>query len=110
MNAQGFFADGISYNCLPQTTLAGKVLKHCQNCVEKLRMATGGESLAIFKIGITHDCGARYELYQRNGYTKMLVCHTSNELATVEMLESALIAIYQHKRQCRNIQLGGEGM
>ncbi|CAE7369766.1 unnamed protein product [Symbiodinium sp. CCMP2456] len=81
-----------------------------KDCVEKLRRETGGESLAIFKIGITHDCTPRFQLYESNGYTKMLVMHTSNELATIEMLESALIAIYGRKVQCRNVQLGGEGM
>ncbi|OLQ14679.1 hypothetical protein AK812_SmicGene1179 [Symbiodinium microadriaticum] len=81
-----------------------------KDCVEKLRRDTGGESLAIFKIGITHDCTPRFQLYESNGYTKMLVMHSSNDLATIEMLESALIAIYRDKVQCRNVQLGGEGM
>ena len=102
--------DGITYRCIPQNTQAGKVLQHCKDCVEKLRRDTGGESLAIFKIGITHDCTPRFQLYESNGYTKMLVMHSSNDLATIEMLESALIAIYRDKVQCRNVQLGGEGM
>ena len=103
-------ADGVSYRCIPEHTQAGKVLAHCEQCIEQLRRATGGESLAIYKIGITHSCTPRFELYEANGWTKMLVMFQSSDLGTIEMLEAALIAQRKHRLQCRNIQLGGEGM
>ena len=103
-------ADGITYQYIPEHTQAGKILAHCERCIEQLRRATGGESLAIYKIGITHSCAPRFELYHTNGWTKMVVMFQSNDLGTIEMLEAALIAQHHHRLQCRNIQLGGEGM
>ena len=86
-------ADGITYQYIPEHTQAGKVLAHCERCIEQLRRATGGESLAIYKIGITHSCAPRFELYHTNGWDKDgLLCFQSNDLGTIEMLEAALIA------------------
>ncbi len=101
---------GVSYQLAAQNLQAGKVLQHCLACVRKLRMATGGESLAIFKIGITHNCEARFERYECDGWNKMLVMFESDELGAIEMLEAALISHYQDLIQCRNVCLGGEGM
>ena len=89
---------------------AGKVLAHCQSAIQKLRLATGGTELAVYKIGITHEFRARFELYQKNGWTKMLIMHQTNELGEVEMLEAALILHERVNKQCRNVLKGGEGM
>ena len=102
--------DGIRYNLLCEETYAGKVFAHCQACVEKLRATTGGESLAIYKIGITHDCEARFRLYQANGWSKMLVMFRSSNLSLIEMLEVALVSHHKGRVQCRNMLPGGEGM
>ena len=101
---------GIIFNLIPEGSQAGKVLAHCQEAIHKLRMGTGGESLAIYKVGITHDYEDRFELYRKNGWTKMLIMFQSSDLDFVEMLEAALISHHVHLRQCRNILRGGEGM
>ena len=89
---------------------AGKILAHCQTGIDRLRYATGGMQLAVYKIGITHDAFARFELYKQNGWSKMVVLFQTQELAQVEMLEAALISHHAHTKQCRNILKGGEGM
>ena len=101
----------ICYDLAPMS-LAGKVLAHCQNCVQKLRFNTGQGSLqvVIYKIGITHDCESRFELYKVHNWTKMVVMAESHDLGFIEMLEAALILQHNRRVQCRNIQLGGEGL
>ena len=103
-------SDGIQYDLIPEQTFTGKVLAHCLACIRKLREATGGECLAIYKIGITHNCEDRFQLYQANGWTKMLVLFESRDLGLIEMLEGALISHHIGRVQCRNILPGGEGM
>ena len=66
--------------------------------------------MAIYKIGITHDCESRFQLYQKNGFSKMLVMCSSDELGFIEMLEAALISHHKERLQCRNVLPGGEGM
>ena len=102
----------ISYDLSPDHSQAGKVLAHCQNCIQKLRFSTGEGSLkiVIYKIGISHDCSARFELYKVHNWTRMLVMASSEDLGFIEMLEAALISHHNHRVQCRNISLGGEGM
>ena len=108
--SKGLEIHGIHW-MLPNSVLqAGKILAHCRDAVWKLRLATGGTQLAVYKIGITHDCTSRFELYQKNGWTKMLVMYKGTELGQVEMLEAALISHEQINKQCRNIRRGGEGM
>ncbi|CAE7621704.1 unnamed protein product [Symbiodinium sp. CCMP2592] len=84
--------------------------KKIARAIHKLRMETGGESLAIYKIGITHDYEDRFQLYRKNGWTKMLIMFQSSDLGSVEMLEAALISHHAHLQQCRNVLRGGEGM
>ena len=103
-------ASGIMFNLVPHGSQAGKVILHCQNAIQKLRMDNGGESLAIYKIGITHDYSDRFELYEANGWTTMLIMIESSDLGFIEMLEAALISHHRGRQQCRNIVLGGEGM
>ncbi len=93
-----------------EKNLAGKVLHHCLDGVARLRFATGGEQLALFKIGITHDVYSRFELYREKGWQKMLVMFSSPELGQVEMLEASLILHFKCWQQCRNVSKGGEGM
>ena len=103
--------DGRIFYMLPSCRLlAGKVLQHCESVIKKLRMQTGGLQLVIFKIGITHECSRRFELYKENGWDRMVVMHQSDELGAMEMLEAALISQHCHEKQCRNILRGGEGM
>ena len=102
--------DGIHYNLIPETKLSGKILQHCLRCVSRLRMATGGEQLCIYKLGITHNCESRFELHKSNGWSKMLVMFASSDLGQIEMLEAAVISHHQTNQQCRNISRGGGGM
>ncbi|CAE7303849.1 unnamed protein product [Symbiodinium necroappetens] len=85
-------AVGITFNLVPHGCQAGQVLLRCQNAIQKLRVENGGESLAIYKIGITHDYSDRFELYEANGWTTMLIMIESSDLGFVEMLEAALIS------------------
>ena len=102
----------ISYDFAPDHVQAGKVLAHCQNCIQRLRFAVGEGSLkiVIYKIGITHDCTARFELYKAHNWTRMVVMASSEDLGLIEMLEAALISHHNRGVQCRNVLLGGEGM
>lgn len=90
--------------------LAGKVLEHCQSVIRRLRVEAGGLELVIYKIGITHECSSRFELYRQRGWDRMTIMFKSDNLALVEMLESALIAHHRDTKQCRNVARGGEGM
>ncbi|OLQ13517.1 hypothetical protein AK812_SmicGene2482 [Symbiodinium microadriaticum] len=82
--------DGRIFYMLPSCRLlAGKVLQHCESVIKKLRMQTGGLELVIFKIGITHECSRRFELYKENGWDRMVVMHQSDELGAMEMLATA---------------------
>ena len=105
-----YVSDGIQYSLLPGTAQSGRVLAHCMDCIQKLREATGGQSLAIYKIGITHNCQRRFELYKVNGWGKMLVMFETADLGLLEMLEAALISHHRSNVQCRNVLKGGEGM
>lgn len=78
--------------------LAGAILHHCRSGIGKLRACTGGDQLALFKIGITHDYDSRFDLYRSHGWEKMLVLFYSSDLGQVEMLEAALILHYQGKK------------
>ena len=101
---------GIRYQLLRETSQAGKVLAHCRDCIKKLQTAVGGDMLTIYKIGITHDCEARFQLYHANGWSHMLVMFASDDLGCIEMLEAALISHHRDHVQCRNVLPGGEGM
>ena len=100
----------ISYMLPTCRLLAGKVLQHCVSVIKKLRMQSGGLELVIFKIGITHECSGRFQLYKEKGWDCMVVMQQSDELGAIEMLEAALISQHCHEKQCRNILRGGEGM
>ena len=102
----------LSYDLAPNHSQAGKVLAHCKNCIQKLRYATGDGALkiVIYKVGITHDCDARFEVYKSQNWSNMLVMASSEDLGFIEMLEAALISHHSHRVQCRNVLMGGEGM
>ena len=103
-------SDPIYWRLANPKTLAGKILEHCEAVIHQTRLETGGLQLAIYKIGITHDCSARFALYSQKGWDKMVIMYKTDELGSVEMLEAALIARHRKATQCRNISKGGEGM
>lgn len=104
-------AEGVHIREIPyEKNQAGKVLHHCLDAIASLRSATGGDQLALFKIGITHDYHSRLKLYRERGWQKMLVMFSSPELGQIEMLEASLILHFRGLQQCRNICKGGEGM
>ena len=105
-----YSCNGIHYSLLRGNAHAGIVLAHCMACIQQVRYATGGESLAIYKIGISHNCENRFELYKSNGWSKMVVMFESSDLGLVEMLEAALISHHRENTACRNILKGGEGL
>ena len=108
--AQNFGDGSICYKLPTTSLLAGRVLHHCETVIQKLRMQTGGLQLVIFKIGITHECSRRFQLYKEKGWDRMVVMYQSDELGAIEMLEAALISQHCHLKQCRNVLRGGEGM
>ena len=93
-----------------QLACGENLLHHCETVIKKLRMQTGGLQLVIFKIGITHECSRRFQLYKEKGWDRMVVMYQSDELGAIEMLEAALISQHCHLKQCRNVLRGGEGM
>ena len=103
-------SDPIYWRLPNPTALAGKILEHCEAVIQHTRLETGGLQLAIYKIGITHECSARFALYSQKGWDKMVVMYKSEELGSIEMLEAALISRHRNTKECRNISKGGEGM
>ena len=103
-------ASRITWKLPNHVALAGRILEHCQAVIHRVRLETGGLELAIYKMGITHDCCARFELYRAKGWDQMVVMHECPDLGSVEMLEAALISHHRGTKQCRNISKGGEGM
>lgn len=107
---QNIAEGSISWALPSSRLLAGKVLQHCQAVIKRFRLESGGFELVIYKIGITHECSTRFELYQAKGWDQMVVMYQSDELGAVEMLEAALISHHSQLQQCRNVLQGGEGM
>ena len=103
-------ANPISWQLPNPAAQAGRILEHCQAVIHRVRLETGGLELALYKIGITHECYARFDLYKAKGWDQMVIMHESPDLGSVEMLEAALISHHRGTKQCRNISRGGEGM
>ncbi|CAE7633020.1 unnamed protein product, partial [Symbiodinium sp. KB8] len=82
-------SDPIYWRLPNPTALAGKILEHCEAVIQHTRLETGGLQLAIYKIGITHECSARFALYSQKGWDKMVVMYKSEELGSIEMLATA---------------------
>ncbi|CAE7212783.1 unnamed protein product [Symbiodinium sp. CCMP2592] len=78
----------ISWKLPSPTLLAGRILEHCQAVIHRVRLESGGLELAIYKIGITHECYARFDLYKAKGWDQMVIMHESPDLGSVEMLEA----------------------
>ncbi|CAE6960432.1 unnamed protein product [Symbiodinium sp. CCMP2592] len=85
---EGDSANPISWQLPNPAALAGRILEHCQAVIHRVRLETGGLQLAIYKIGITHDCYARFDLYKAKGWDQMVIMHESSDLGSVEMLEA----------------------
>ncbi|OLQ15450.1 hypothetical protein AK812_SmicGene349 [Symbiodinium microadriaticum] len=81
-------ASRITWKLPNHVALAGRILEHCQAVIHRVRLETGGLELAIYKMGITHDCCARFELYRAKGWDQMVVMHECPDLGSVEMLEA----------------------
>lgn len=92
--------------------LSGQILHHCVGAVHGVRQKTGGQRLCVYKLGITSDLSNRWPSYQKAGFTTMVCIHTSMSLASIEMLEAALIHSFKHELEgaLRNVNKGGEGM
>ncbi|CAE7284133.1 unnamed protein product [Symbiodinium sp. CCMP2456] len=86
---QNIAEGSISWVLPSSRLLAGKVLQHCQAVIKRFRLESGGFELVIYKIGITHECSRRFELYQAKGWDQMVVMYQSDELGAVEMLATA---------------------
>lgn len=87
----------------------GKILQHATQEVSDMRKMVG-ESLCIFKIGVTANPPLRYASYLEMGYQSMWLVHSSDSLGLTHMLEASLISAFQDFRGCRNKPgSGGEG-
>ena len=91
------------------TPTSGRILEHSRavvsNCIDK----RGGEQKAVFKIGIATSMIDRQEDYMENGYAEVRVALASLHLPLVEMLEAALIALFEHCPGNHAVQSGGDG-
>eukprot|EP00439_Symbiodinium_sp_Y106_P012257 s406_g1.t2 len=91
-------ANPISWQLPNPAAQAGRILEHCQAVIHRVRLETGGLELALYKIGITHECYARFDLYKAKGWDQMVIMHESPDLGSVEMLEAALISHHRGPR------------
>ncbi|CAE7474191.1 unnamed protein product, partial [Symbiodinium microadriaticum] len=99
---------------ISETAVASKILWHCVTVINAIRQEHGGESLCVFKIGLTSDPFQRRQSYLEQNFKSFVVVHKASQpelLGMMEMLEAALIAeFHDNERCCRNKQLGGESM
>ena len=97
-----------------ETLVASKILWHCVGVINAVRQENGGNSLCVFKIGLTANPLQRRASYFEQNFHSFVVIHKvcrPDLLGMLEMLEAALIAeFYDDERCCRNRQLGGESM
>ena len=103
---------GIKLCCLPPDKLAkgeaGHVLRHCVFQIKRM-ICLKGDTVAVFKIGISATLAFRFRKYRDENFESMHVVHMSNNLGEVDMLEAALIDSFIHRQGCRNVALGGNG-
>ncbi|CAE7299174.1 unnamed protein product [Symbiodinium sp. CCMP2456] len=114
MYFKGHCCMDLDQRLIPETSLASKILWHCVKTVNCIRQENGGNSLCVFKIGLTSNPLQRRQSYREHNFMSFVVIHRVCRLellAMLEMLEAALIAeFYDNQRCCRNFQLGGESM
>jgi hypothetical protein len=105
-------AAGIKMKARVKMRNAGKLLEWCVGQVAVFRNSLGGESMAVFKIGIAAyvNIVRRFESYQEDGCTAMNLIHVSHCLARVEDFEAFLIHLFRGQTGCRNVRPGGESM
>ena len=98
--------------CVPRPADAktcGSILKHCRSAIDAFIELHGGRQLCTFKIGIATGMIVRYESYLDLGYDHMRIVMLSHQLAIIEMLEAACIALYEDFPGNRAKNLGGDG-
>ena len=98
--------------CVPRPAnvkTCGRILQHCRSAINAFIETHGGRQCCVFKIGIATGMVARFESYLDEGYDHMQILMLSHELAVIEMLEAACIALYEDcpGNKCEN--LGGDG-
>ena len=84
------------------------ILQHCKRVIDSVKIEYG-DTVCIFKIGITSEPVTRFSWYRAENLHTMTLLHISGSIHLTDMLESALIQSYNHVRGCRNIKLGGDG-
>ena len=87
----------------------GSILSHCRRRIDDIVEKCGGSKLAVFKIGIASQLIPRYDSYVDEGYFTLVCIMCSKHLPLIEMLEAALIALYETHAGCQNLQSGGDG-
>ena len=87
----------------------GSILDHCRGRIDYLIGKFGGPELCIFKVGIASNLLPRYDSHIDEGYCRFVCLLASRNLALIEMLEAALVAVCEKHRGCRNTQGGGDG-
>jgi len=103
---------GISATRLPAlrrggaASLAGSSFARAKDAVEEILRLSG---VAIFKIGITCNPLMRWRAYERDGYEKLHLIYTDDQVSGVQMLEACLIDTFKCRSGCQNIARGGEG-
>ena len=91
-----------------ETPNCWNILQHAKRQIDLIRDEYGN-TVCVFKIGITADPAYRFHWYRRENFEPMTLIHVSSSHHLTGMLESALIQSYNGIRGCRNIHLGGDG-
>ena len=65
---------------------------------------------ANFKIRSATDVSTRFDFYRREGVTRMVLLHSTDDPNVAIRLERNLISCYRTGPRCRNVAPGGEGI
>ena len=65
---------------------------------------------ANFKIGLAADSRTRFDFYRREGVTRMVLLHSTDDPNVAIRLERNLISCYRTGPRCRNVAPGGKGI
>ena len=103
-----FVEVGIRISVPQRPVIAWRVLEHLDNEMRKFRKSIG-ETVCIFKIGISAIPLKRWELYQSRNYKFFTIIYCNSNLGVIEMCEAYLIKCYGCIVGCRNVAKGGEG-
>lgn len=78
-------------------------------CKDIIEIEIGATS-ANFKVGLTTDLETRFDYYQREGVTRMVLLYSADDPELARQLERTLIGCYINGPRCRNKAPGGEGI